>query len=76
MTKRKLLAILAHPDDESFGPGGTFARYAAEGVDVHIAIATDGAAGSVAAGYEDTRERLAEVRAKELGKAVSILGGT
>ena len=76
MTKRKLLAILAHPDDESFGPGGTFARYAAEGVDVHIAIATDGAAGSVAAGYEDTRERLAEVRAKELEKAVSILGGT
>ena len=76
MTKRTLLAILAHPDDESFGPGGTFAKYAAEGVDVHIAIATDGAAGSVAEGYEDAREKLAEVRAQELKKAVSILGGT
>jgi LmbE family N-acetylglucosaminyl deacetylase len=76
MTKRTLLAVLAHPDDESFGPGGTFARYAAEGVDVHIAIATDGAAGSVAAGYEDAREKLAEVRAQELEKAVNILGGT
>lgn len=76
MTKRTLLAVLAHPDDESFGPGGTFARYAAEGVDVHIAIATDGAAGSVAAGYEDAREKLAEVRAKELETAVAILGGT
>lgn len=76
MTKRTLLAVLAHPDDESFGPGGTFARYAAEGVDVHIAIATDGAAGSVAAGYEDAREKLAEVRAKELEEAVNILGGT
>ncbi|WP_420627355.1 PIG-L deacetylase family protein [Candidatus Leptofilum sp.] len=76
MTKRTLLAVLAHPDDESFGPGGTFARYAAEGVDVHIAIATDGAAGSVAEGYEDAREKLAEVRAKELETAVSILGGT
>ena len=76
MTKRTLLAILAHPEDESFGPGGTFARYAAEGVDVHIAIATDGAAGSVAAGYEDAREKLAEVRAQELEKAVNILGGT
>ena len=76
MTKRTLLAVLAHPDDESFGPGGTFARYAAEGVDVHIAIATDGAAGSVAAGYEEAREKLAEVRAQELQEAVGILGAT
>ncbi|MCB0006579.1 MAG: PIG-L family deacetylase, partial [Anaerolineales bacterium] len=44
---RKLLAFLAHPDDESFGSGGTLAKYAREGVDVHIVIATDGAAGSV-----------------------------
>ena len=42
--ERRLLAVLAHPDDESFGLGGTLARYAAEGVDVHIAIATDGVA--------------------------------
>jgi LmbE family N-acetylglucosaminyl deacetylase len=76
MTKRTLLAVLAHPDDESFGPGGTFARYAAEGVDVHIAIATDGAAGSVAAGYEEAHEKLAEVRAQELQEAVGILGAT
>lgn len=76
MTKRSLLAVLAHPDDESFGPGGTVARYAAEGVDVHICIATDGAAGSVAEGFEDAREKLAEVRAKELETAVNILGGT
>lgn len=76
MKKRSLLAILAHPDDESFGPGGTLARYAAEGVDVHIAIATDGAAGSVATGHEAAREKLAEVRAQELQTAVRILGGT
>ncbi|MFZ1399783.1 MAG: PIG-L family deacetylase [Candidatus Promineifilaceae bacterium] len=76
MIKRTLLAVLAHPDDESFGPGGTFARYAAEGVDVHIAIATDGAAGSVAEGFEDSREKLAEVRAVELETAVSHLGAT
>jgi len=72
----RLLAVLAHPDDESFGPGGTFARYADEGVDVHIAIATDGAAGSVATGYEEARERLADVRAVELVQAVEILGAT
>ena len=72
--KKRLLAVLAHPDDESFGPGGTFARYADEGADVHIAIATDGAAGSVATGYEEVREQLAEVRAKELDAAIAILG--
>lgn len=74
--KKALLAVLAHPDDESFGPGGTLARYAREGVDVHIAIATDGAAGSVAEGYETAREQLATVRAEELKKAVNILGAT
>lgn len=72
----RLLAILAHPDDESFGPGGTFARYVAEGVDVHIAIATDGAAGSVVDDYKDAHDRLTAVRAEELEKAVSILGAT
>lgn len=74
--KRTLLAVLAHPDDESFGPGGTLAKYAAQGVDVHIAIATDGAAGSVAEGFEHARDELAAVRAKELEAAVRILGGT
>ena len=74
--KKKMLVILAHPDDESFGIGGSIAKYAAEDVDVHIAIATDGAAGSVAEGHEAAREELAAVRAVELEKAVKILGGT
>ena len=74
--KKRLLAVLAHPDDESFGPGGTLSYYAAQGVDVHIAIATDGAAGSVAEGQEDKRAQLAAVRAQELEAAVKILGGT
>lgn len=74
MTERTLLAIFAHPDDESFGPGGTLAKYAAEGVDVHVAIATDGAAGSVAEEYEGPREELAAVRKGELEAAAAILG--
>jgi LmbE family N-acetylglucosaminyl deacetylase len=74
MTQKRLLAVLAHPDDESFGPGGTFARYADEGVDVHIAIATDGVAGSVADGYEEALKELVAVRTKELDAAVEILG--
>ena len=75
MTKT-LLAILAHPDDESYGPGGTLARYVDEGVDVHICIATDGAAGSVAEGHEDARDNLVEVRKGELDRAIAILGAT
>ncbi len=73
--RKALLAVLAHPDDESFGLGGTLARYAAEGVDVHIAIATDGVAGSVATGFEHTLENLVAVREQELSSAVNILGG-
>jgi len=41
----KLLAVFAHPDDETFGPGGTLARYAASEVEVHYACATRGEAG-------------------------------
>ncbi len=73
----KLLAFLAHPDDESFGPGGTLAKYADEGVDVHIAIATDGAAGSIADSYHGNgHDQLAVVRLEELKTAVSILNAT
>ena len=74
-TKKVLLAVLAHPDDESFGPGGTLAKYAALGAEVHIVIATDGSAGSVVKGYEEERARLADVRRGELAAAVAILGG-
>jgi LmbE family N-acetylglucosaminyl deacetylase len=71
-----LLAILAHPDDESFGPGGTLARYAAEGVDVHVCIVTDGAAGSYDPALLEGFGSLTERRAEELRRAVSILGAT
>jgi LmbE family N-acetylglucosaminyl deacetylase len=74
---RSLLGVFAHPDDESFGPGGTLARYAAEGVQVHVIIATDGIAGSV----EDpihlkTHATLAQTRSAELSNAAVALGVT
>jgi mycothiol S-conjugate amidase len=72
-----LLGVFAHPDDESFGPGGSLARYAAEGKQVHIIIATDGIAGSV----EDPKhlvshDTLAQVRSTELSNAAVALGVT
>jgi mycothiol S-conjugate amidase len=74
--ERALLAVLAHPDDESYGPGGTLTRYAHSGVDVHVAIATDGAAGSIDEKWQGDRTRLAEARAGELEAAAKILGVT
>jgi mycothiol S-conjugate amidase len=74
--EKVLLAVLAHPDDESYGMGGTLARYVAEGVDVHVAIATDGAAGSVADDWTGDHERLAEARTQELAAAAKVLGVT
>ena len=41
----KLLAILAHPDDESLGLGATLAKYAAEGISTHLICATRGEKG-------------------------------
>lgn len=73
---RTLLAILAHPDDESFGPGATLAKYAQAGVAVHYLCGTRGEMGTTDSehlqGYADTGEmRWAELAcaAKELGLA-------
>src|SRR6187399_1905474 len=77
MTKRTLLGVFAHPDDETFGPGATLARYAAEGAQVHVIIATDGIAGSVEASNKlKEHEILAQVRSSELANAAVALGIT
>ncbi len=72
--ERCLLAVFAHPDDESFGCGGTLARYAAEGCQVHLATATRGEAGEIAAGVRASPANIAEVREAELRCACSALG--
>jgi LmbE family N-acetylglucosaminyl deacetylase len=75
MRQRRLLAILAHPDDESFGIGGTLARYAREGVEVHVCIVTDGAAGeNDGDASEQEALSLARVRQEELRCACQVLG--
>jgi LmbE family N-acetylglucosaminyl deacetylase len=72
--RRTLLAVFAHPDDESFGIGGTLARYAAEGVHVVLACATLGEAGEIHDPSLGTREQLAEIRERELRCACDVLG--
>lgn len=43
--KLKLMCILAHPDDESLGMGGTLAKYHAEGIETFLVTATRGERG-------------------------------
>lgn len=73
-SKRTLLAVFAHPDDESFGSGGTLALTAADGYNVVLACATRGEAGEIADPALATPETLAEVRAGELQEAADALG--
>src|SRR5690606_38270198 len=71
---RALAAVFAHPDDETFGCGGTLARYAAEGVRCSLFCATDGDAGRTSGEHIESRQMLGRRRREELGAAASALG--
>ena len=71
-----VLVIAAHPDDEALGCGGTIARYAAEGYEVHLAFVADGVGARGTSGGDLTpqqREALDRRRAVAR-KAAAILG--
>jgi LmbE family N-acetylglucosaminyl deacetylase len=75
----RLLAILAHPDDETLGLGGTLVRYAQEGVETFVVTATRGQAGR----FKELKRgepghpgpaKLGEIREAELHAACKVLG--
>ena len=70
----RLLGVFAHPDDETFCVGGTFARYIAEGAEAMIVSFTRGEAGQIRDAQAATRRTLGTVREKELHKACAALG--
>lgn len=75
MDSLKLLAVFAHPDDESMGMGGTLAKYSAEGVDTHLICASRGGRGWFGPEKQNPGpERLAQIRTTELENAVKELG--
>lgn len=75
MAQLKLLAVFAHPDDESMGMGGTLAKYSAEGVETHLICASRGERGWAGEPQHNPGlKRLGEIRTKELENAVNILG--
>jgi N-acetyl-1-D-myo-inositol-2-amino-2-deoxy-alpha-D-glucopyranoside deacetylase len=75
----RLLFVHAHPDDETLMTGGTIARYAAEGADVHVVTCTLGEEGEVigeqyAQLAVDAADQLGGYRISELTAALSALG--
>ena len=66
-TSRPLVCVFAHPDDESFGPSGTIAKYG-KVRDIYVICVTDG----------DTKnseiKNLSKIRKKELLNSAKILG--
>lgn len=73
----RLMAVHAHPDDESSKGAATMARYAAEGYDVRVVTCTGGEAGSVlnpAMDRPEVHTNMTEVRREEMARAAKILG--
>nr|WP_055508213.1 mycothiol conjugate amidase Mca [Nonomuraea pusilla] len=73
----RLMAVHAHPDDESSKGAATMARYVREGVEVLVCTLTGGERGSVLNPKMDRPEivaNIAEVRKAEMDRAREILG--
>ncbi|MBB5956272.1 mycothiol S-conjugate amidase [Saccharothrix tamanrassetensis] len=75
--KLRLMAVHAHPDDESSKGAATMARYVAEGHQVMVVTCTGGEAGSILNPAMDRPEVLADmaaIRRAEMARAAEILG--
>jgi len=73
----RLMAVHAHPDDESSKGAATTAKYVAEGVDVMVVTCTGGERGDVlnaAAQHEVDQRGMVAVRQDEMASAVAVLG--
>jgi LmbE family N-acetylglucosaminyl deacetylase len=67
-----VIAVFAHPDDAEIAAGGTLAKWAAAGREVHLLILTNGDRGSAEQGRD--RRELASVRIRETEEAAEVLG--
>ena len=72
--RQRLLAVFAHPDDETFRSGGTLALLARRGVRVQVLTATRGQGGSCGDPPLCLPEELPGVRERELRCACAALG--
>jgi N-acetyl-1-D-myo-inositol-2-amino-2-deoxy-alpha-D-glucopyranoside deacetylase/mycothiol S-conjugate amidase len=72
--QRTLIFVGAHPDDETFGLGGTLAKYALEGAKVVYACATRGEVGAADPEHMQGFATVADMRWTELTNAAKELG--
>ena len=68
-----MLVVVAHPDDETFGMGGTLAFYGHQGAEIHLVCATRGEAGDVPAEMLADGRSIGELREQELKCAAGTL---
>ncbi|NKQ56630.1 mycothiol conjugate amidase Mca [Amycolatopsis sp. K13G38] len=76
-SRLRLMAVHAHPDDESSKGAATMAKYVAEGAEVMVVTCTGGEAGSVlnpAMDRPEVRENMTDLRREEMARAAKILG--
>jgi N-acetyl-1-D-myo-inositol-2-amino-2-deoxy-alpha-D-glucopyranoside deacetylase len=71
---KTLLAILAHPDDEAFGLGGTLAYYSSLGHKVYLICATKGESGKITDPTIDPNTDKGKLREQELNDSCKALG--
>jgi len=69
---KRVLVVMAHPDDCDFGAGGTIAQWTAKGIAVSYCIITNGDQGGEESGIP--LEQMAQVRQKEQRDAGAALG--
>ncbi|AET69928.1 bacillithiol biosynthesis deacetylase BshB2 [Desulfosporosinus orientis DSM 765] len=70
-----VLAVFPHPDDETFGCGGTLALYAKSGIPVTYVCGTLGQMGrNMGSPFFANRETLPKIREAELEEACRALG--
>lgn len=69
---KRVLVVMAHPDDCDFGAGGTIAQWSAKGIEVSYCIITNGDQGGEESGIP--LEQMAQVRQAEQRAAGKILG--
>ena len=68
----RVLAVYAHPDDPEISAGGTLARWADLGAEVHIAVTTRGDKGT--SDPDANLEELVKVRIEETDAAALKIG--
>jgi len=71
--KMNILAVFAHPDDETYGPAATLARYALSGQRVSLVTMTRGEAGSLGICKDMDPKDIAAMRSAELKCAAKAL---